>query len=96
MRTISLPKKHAVTLIFLLDEEVTPQLFARKVALACSNGALRPGEAVMVKDTKIAYVIGEKEPFASWLFERTSGGPLVRVAQKPTKTAKPTKKRRRV
>ena len=58
MKTIDVSKKHKVTLTFLLDEEVTPQLFAQKIALACSGGALRPGEAVMVEHAKIAIVIG--------------------------------------
>ncbi len=83
MRTIALSKKHTVTLVFLLDEKVTPLLFAQKVALACSNGALRPGEAVMAKGAKVACVIGEKVPFAPWL-----GTP------KRSKTARPTKRRR--
>lgn len=38
-----------VALSFDLDEEVTPDLFASKVALACAKGgALRPGEAVVL------------------------------------------------
>lgn len=36
-----------VTLTFHLDEEVTPDLFAEKVALACARGgAIREGEKV--------------------------------------------------
>jgi hypothetical protein len=85
VKTIDPSKKHAVTLVFLLDEEVTPQLFAQKVARACSSGALRPGEAVMVKDGEIACVIGEKATFAPWL-----------AAPKPTKPTKPAKKQRRM
>jgi hypothetical protein len=76
-------KKHEVTLIFLLDEEVTPLLFAQKVARACSSGTLRPGEAVMTKGAKSAFVIGEKVPFAPWL-----GTP------KELKTARSPKRRR--
>ena len=39
--------EHAVTLIFELNEEVTPEIFVRKVADACSHqGAIRPGEIV--------------------------------------------------
>lgn len=37
-----------VTLTFLLDEEVTPDLFAGKVAMACSSGCLRPGEGILL------------------------------------------------
>lgn len=85
MKTIDPSKKHAVTLIFLLDEEVTPQLFAQKVALACRCGALRPGEAVMAAGAKVAVVIDEKAPFAPGLF----------APKKTTRTAKPVKKRRR-
>ena len=76
-------KKHAVTLVFLLDEEVTPLLFAQKVALACSSGALRPGEAVTAEGSKVAFVIGKKAPFAPWLDTPAK-----------TKTARPLKRRR--
>lgn len=58
MKRIDTSKKHKVMLTFLLDEEVTPQLFAQKIAMACgSGGALRPGEAVMVPNTEIACVV---------------------------------------
>ena len=58
MKTIDLAKKHAVTLVFLLDEEVRPQLFAQKIALACSHGALQPGEAVMPQGAEVDIVVG--------------------------------------
>lgn len=39
--------KHEVTLTFVLDEEVTPGIFAEKIALACAyRGAIRVGERV--------------------------------------------------
>lgn len=50
--TIDPAKKHAVTTVFLLDEEVAPQLFAQKVALACSRGALHPGDSPESDDEK--------------------------------------------
>jgi hypothetical protein len=40
-----------VELTFYLDEEVTPEIFVRRVALACAKGgALRVGESVSVYD----------------------------------------------
>ena len=59
-RPINARKKHPVTLTFLLDEEVTPQLFAQKIALACAGSALRPGEAILVEHAKIACVITDE------------------------------------
>ena len=47
MKTIDIRKKRQVTLTFLLDEEVTPALFAQKIVRACSGGALRPGEGIL-------------------------------------------------
>lgn len=35
-----------VTLTFVLDEDVTPDYLALRVAQACSRGALRPGESI--------------------------------------------------
>jgi hypothetical protein len=36
-----------VTLTFYLDEEVTPRIFAEKIAVACAKGgAIREGERV--------------------------------------------------
>lgn len=60
MRSIDVSKKHQVTLTFLLDEEVTPQLFAQKIARACGGGALRPGEGILVPNAKIAYVVTDE------------------------------------
>jgi hypothetical protein len=60
MRTIDVSKKHPVTLTFLLDEEVTPQLFAQKIALACGGGSLRAGEAILVPGTKTACVVTDE------------------------------------
>jgi hypothetical protein len=57
VRSIDASKKHPVTLTFLLDEEVTPQLFAQKIALACGGGALRPGEGILIPHSKIACVV---------------------------------------
>jgi hypothetical protein len=60
VKTIDVSKKHKVTLTFLLDEEVTPQLFAVKIARACGGGTLRPGEAVMVPDTEVACFVTDE------------------------------------
>lgn len=60
MKKIDARKKHPVTLTFLLDEEVTPQLFAQKIALACGGSALRPGEAILIDHAKIACVVTDE------------------------------------
>jgi hypothetical protein len=60
MRTIDVCKKHPVTLTFLLDEEVTPQIFAQKIALACGGGTLRPGEGILIPHTKIACIVTDE------------------------------------
>lgn len=60
MKTIDTSKKYPVTLTFLLDEEVTPQLFAQKIALACGGSTLRPGEAILVPHAKIACVVSDE------------------------------------
>jgi hypothetical protein len=42
-----------VALEFRLDEQVTPGIFAERVAEACASyGALRPGEAVLAPEAK--------------------------------------------
>lgn len=47
-----------VTLTFVLDEDVTPDYLAERVALACSRGALRPGESIRLpSDPSARYVI---------------------------------------
>jgi hypothetical protein len=53
-------KKHAVSLTFLLDEEVTPALFAQKIARACKEGALRPGEGIRVPGTDGVLVVTDE------------------------------------
>src|SRR5438477_213337 len=49
-----------VILEFWLDEDVTPAIFASKVAQACSSGALRPGESVVEPFSGTRYIISEK------------------------------------
>jgi len=60
VKAIDASKMHPVTLTFLLDEEVTPQLFAQKIALACGGSVLRPGEAILVPHAKIACVVSDE------------------------------------
>lgn len=57
MRRLAADKKHQVTLTFLLDAKITPQLFAQKLALACGGSVLRPGEGIFVPIAKIACVV---------------------------------------
>lgn len=63
-----------VTLHFDLAEDVTPTLFAGKVAQACSSGALRPGESVSTEDGNIVYTITDvsllDEPALKFLRDR--------------------------
>lgn len=55
-------QRHVVTLEFLLEEEVTPDLFARKIAEACGEYyAIRPGEAVRAKGEEHEYRVGERK-----------------------------------
>ncbi len=45
-----------VILRFVLDEEVTPEIFVKKVAVACSKGgAIRPGERVTTSDGYVGF-----------------------------------------
>lgn len=60
MKSINVSKKRRVTLTFLLDEKVTPQLFAQKIALACAGGALRPGEGILIPRTKTACIVTDE------------------------------------
>ena len=48
-----------VKLLFNLDEDVTPDLFAGKVAKACALGALRPGESVQAEGGAVVYTVQE-------------------------------------
>ena len=59
-RSIDASKKHPVRVTFLLDEEVTAQLFAQKLALACGGSVLRPGEAILIEHAKIACVVTDE------------------------------------
>ena len=45
-----------VSLLFVLNEEVTPEIFCRKISDAVSrHGAIRPGECVTTSDGTAAY-----------------------------------------
>ena len=49
--------KHEVTLTFILGEEVTPRIFAEKIAFACARGgAIRVGERVCVDENGTPYL----------------------------------------
>ena len=60
MKSIDADKKPAVTLTFLLDEEISPQEFAQKLAIACGGALLRPGEAIRVDHAEIACVVTDE------------------------------------
>jgi len=57
MKSIDATKKHAVTLTFLLDEDISPQELAQKIAKECAGNVLQPGEAIRVDHAKIACVV---------------------------------------
>lgn len=57
----NIPVQQHVTLTFVLNEQVTPDLFAEKVARGLSDSALRPGEAVLLPSNPAArYIISNK------------------------------------
>lgn len=60
MKTIDASKKYAVTLTFLLDEKISPQELAQKLAAACGGGVLSPGEAIRVDHAKIACIVTDE------------------------------------
>ncbi len=60
MKSIDARKKHPVTLTFLLDEDVSPQELAQKIAAACGGGVLAPGDAIRVDHAKIACVVTDE------------------------------------
>lgn len=54
-----------ILLEFILDEDVTPDFFAQRVALACSNnGALRIGEGVRAVEGSVVYTRQPDRPVA--------------------------------
>lgn len=74
MKSVDAGKKHPVTVTFLLDEEVTPQLFVQKLAQACGGCALRPGEAIRIDHAKIACVITDETlslPHFGWEWRKS-------------------------
>jgi hypothetical protein len=60
MKSIDARKKHAVTLTFLLDEDVSPQVLAQQIASECGGGVLKPGDAIRVDHAKIACVVTDE------------------------------------
>lgn len=73
MKSIDARKKHAVTLTFLLDEEVSPQVLAQLIAEACGGGVLKKGEGIRVDHAKIACVV--TRPSRGWQWQRSSEDP---------------------
>jgi hypothetical protein len=94
MKTFDVSKKHRVTLTFLLDEEVTPRLFAVKIARACGGGTLRPGEAVMIPGTEVACFITDETLSLPMFGEQWLGTRTKKTKTKPVKSAKPSRKKR--
>jgi hypothetical protein len=65
-----------VNLTFYLNEEVTPEIFASKIALACARGgAIREGERV-VSGMYVYEYIGDKETSMKDLGLGTSDTPM--------------------
>jgi hypothetical protein len=62
-----------VVLIFQLQEDVTPALFAEKIAFACAKGgAIRPGEIVRTQDGN-AFIYSGLQDLGDLLGETTRG-----------------------
>lgn len=58
---------HKVTLTFHLDEEVTPEIFVMRIAMACTKAnAIRTGERVGVTDSPIAWQSEGVSPLDIW------------------------------
>jgi hypothetical protein len=78
MKSLDARKMHPVTVTFLLDEEVAPQLFVQKLAAACGGGVLSPGEAIRVDHAKIACVITDETlslPHFGWQWRKSLKNP---------------------
>jgi hypothetical protein len=60
MRSIDASKKHPVTLTFLLDEDVSPQELAQRIAAECGGSVLQPGDAIRVDHAKVACVVTDE------------------------------------
>lgn len=74
MKSIDARKKHPVMLTFLLDDAVSPQELAQKIAARCGGDVLMPGDAIRVDHAKIACVVTDETlslPHFGWQW-RTS------------------------
>jgi len=74
MKSIDVRKKHAVTLTFLLDEDVSPQWLAQSIARECGGRVLHPGDAIRVDHAKIACVVTDETlslPSFGWQWRRS-------------------------
>jgi hypothetical protein len=60
MKSIDARKKHPVTLTFLLNEDLSPQELAQKIAAACGGSVLQPGDGIRVDHAKIACVVTDE------------------------------------
>lgn len=77
-KSIDATNKHAVALTFLLDEDVSPQELAQKIATACGGSVLHPGEAIRVDHAKIACVVTDETlslPSFHWQWRRSLKDP---------------------
>lgn len=73
MKSIGTRKKHAVSLTFLLHEDISPQELAQKIADKCGGDVLRPGDAIRVDHAKIACVVTDETlslPHFGWQWRR--------------------------
>jgi len=74
MKSIDARKKHAVTLTFLLDEDVSPQVLAQEIARQCGGDVLKPGDAIRVDHAKIACLVTDETlslPSFGWQWRRS-------------------------
>lgn len=78
MKSIDARKKHAVTLTFLLDEDISPQELAQKIAKECGGNVLQPGNAIRVDHAKIACVVTDETlslPYFGYQWRRSLTDP---------------------
>jgi hypothetical protein len=60
MKAANANKKHAVTLTFLLNKKISPQILEQKLASRCGGCELMPSEAILVEHAKIACVVTDE------------------------------------
>ena len=77
-KSIDARKKHAVTLTFLVGDDMSPQELAQKIAKECGGSVLQPGDAIRVDHAKIACVVTDETlslPSFGWQWRSSLADP---------------------